>query len=626
MAFIKRNKGLTAKRLNLAGYFVALAIAVACSASDGEIPLDAALKTGIPADPYGKDGVSFRVLCYHDARDNLLDTFQSWPERGALDTVTLIEQFEWLRENGYHMVSLDQILAARNGGPKLPAKAMLLTFDDGYLSVYTRIFPLLKLFNYPAVIGLVGEWLTGNHQGNVFYGDRWIPRRHFVTWPQVREMMASGLIEVASHSHSLHKGAISNPQGSLPSSAITRIYTPQTKRYENDAEYIARIRSDLAKNSALIVQETGKKPRVMIWPYGAYNMLAVQAAEAENMPITMTLEPGANTPAHPLNRIRRDMLFFHDKVSDLKRNLRQQDRYDGEDQPLTRIVAIDLDTLYDPDPSKQDKKLGEFIERIKQLRVNTVYLHAVTDLDRDGYADAAYFPNRHLPMRADLFNRTAWQLRTRASVEPETLYVYAWLPALAFESVDGKPASRSMVKEIYDDAGKNAPRIGGLLFDNDEPLNALSNSDLIQFTHDLITIFKVHQPYAFTARLVSAASVFNTEPGTGSRISLTNLLKHYDFVALSLPPAIESNTAIADLAVLMDKVRQIPGALNTTAFIVPATTEKSLISSTQIADQLALIQQYGARNFGYYPDQAISDHPAVVAMKPKISLQTNPGH
>ena len=52
--------------------------------------------------------------------------------------------------------------------------------------------------------------------GQVFCGDRSVPREQFVTWPQVREMVASGLVEVASHSYSLHKGVTSNPQGSMP--------------------------------------------------------------------------------------------------------------------------------------------------------------------------------------------------------------------------------------------------------------------------------------------------------------------------------------------------------------------------------------------------------------------------
>lgn len=615
---MKPESMFTAKQLRRASLGLFLLIMAGCLPVNSELPSTVSLKTAFKEDPYANDGLSFRVLCYHDTRDNLRDSFQTWPERGALETATMVEQFEWLRENGYHMVSLDDILAARNGGPKLPSKAILLTFDDGYLSMYTRVFPLLKLFNYPAVIGLVGEWLSETKDGNVFYGDRWISREHFVTWPQVREMVASGLVEVASHSHSLHKGVRSNPQGSLPSSAITRVYTPEAKHYETDDEYLTRLRTDLAKNSALIAQETGKKPRAMIWPYGAYNMLGVQAAEAEGMSITMTLEPGANTAGHPLTRMRRDMLFFNDKVSDLKRNLRLQHRYDGEDEPLIRIIGIDLDTLYDPDAKIQEKKLGELIERIRKLHINTVYVRAVADRDHDGYVDTAYFPNRHLPMRTDLFNRVAWQLNTRASVASQAIYIYAWLPVTAFETNAGKVASRQIVREIYDDAGKNAPRIAGVLLGDDKDSNVSNNREL---TLALMAIFKQHHPYAFTARLISEEAALADQASI-----LANLFNDYDFVTVGLSAPEKNNaTTESGLKQLIDKVKQVPNGLKSAAFLLPTVFSGKAIPSQQLVGQLSQLQQSGFRNFGYYPDRFTHDQPALEVVKSVMSLETNPG-
>lgn len=598
----------------------------ACLPCHANLALDAILKTEFPDDPYAYDGQSFRVLCYHDARDNLHESFQTWPERAALETSTLIEQFEWLRENGYHMVSLDAIIAARKGGPKLPSKAVLLTFDDGYASMYARIFPLLKLFNYPAVIGLVGEWLEESKDGKVLYGNNWIPRKRFVTWPQVREMAASGLVEVASHSHSLHKGARSNPQGSLPSSAITRIYNPQAKHYENDVEFIARLRADLAHNSALIARETGKKPRTMIWPYGAYNMLGVQAAQAEGMPFIMTLEAGPNTPAQPLTRIRRNMLVFHDKVSDLKRNLLQPASYDGNEQPLSRIVAVGLDALYDPDPVKQEKNVGDLIERIHRLRINTVYLRTVADLDHDGNADAAYFPNRYLPVRADLFNRVAWQLLTRAAVPTETFYVYAWLPINGFELPSGHVPGHQIIKEVYEDAAKNGPRIGGLLLGDDKESGIFLANDLTAFAQELIAVFKVHQPYAFTARLIPADSILGEKAVATALPALASLFGHYDFVALAVSQ-IAGDTDEPRLEALTDRLAHIPNAFNSTVFLLQTTTESAdkPIPSEQLAAQLRLLQQSGVRNFGYYPDQIAHDYPAFNIVRSVISLHTNPG-
>ncbi len=66
-------------------------------------------------------------------------------------TSALREQFARLRENGYQPVSIAQIREAHQGGKPLPEKAVVLTFDDGYQSFYTRVFPILQAFQWPAV-------------------------------------------------------------------------------------------------------------------------------------------------------------------------------------------------------------------------------------------------------------------------------------------------------------------------------------------------------------------------------------------------------------------------------------------------------------------------------------------
>lgn len=597
-------------------FAVLSALVVTVASCFAASPLKPALKTTMQQDPYANDGVSFRVLCYHDVRDELRDTLKAWPESAALDTRDLIEHFEWLKANGYRVVSLDNIIAARNGGPKLPPKALLLTFDDGYLSMYTRVFPLLKLFDYPAVIGLVGEWLEAGADGQVLYGDRLMARENFVTWPQVQEMAASGLVEVASHSYGLHKGARSNPQGNMISAAITRIYDPANNHYENDTEYVARIRADLARNSALIARHTGKKPRVMIWPYGAYNLLGVSAAEAEGMPITMNLDAGSNTPDQPLAQIRRDILFFNDKVSDLKRNLNQRAEYDGVEQPLDRIVTVDLDSIYDPDPVRQENNLGALIERILRLRINTVYLRAVADTDGDGLADVAYFPNRQLPMRTDLFNRVAWQLRTRAAAPPDFVNIYAWLPVLAFKLPATHPAARNAIAEIYEDIGKNAPRVAGLVFGADATLSEFED------TRALAAAFKAGQPNAMTARMIAPNEVLDARAEAGTAQSFVSALKQYDFIVVSVTPAARDQINIdAWLSTLVNAVTRVPGAINTTAFLLDSVP----LSSARLAAQLRLLQRNGARNFGYSPDDVSRDHPALAIIRPAISLKTNPG-
>src|SRR6185369_12269860 len=97
----------------------------------------------------------------------------------------------------------------------------------------------------------------------------------------------------------------------------------------------------------------------------------------------------------------------------------------------------------DADPARQEQNLSRMLDRIVRLRPSTVYLQAYADLDGDGVADALYFPNRHMPMRADLFSRAAWQLRTRAGVK-----VYAWMPVLAFKLPAAQTADQQLVQTM----------------------------------------------------------------------------------------------------------------------------------------------------------------------------------
>src|SRR6185503_13397228 len=146
---------------------------------------------------------TFIVLCYHEVRDDVRD----YPDPYAVDADALVRQFAWLKGNGYQPVSLEEILAARRGGKPLPPKAVLLSFDDAYLSFYTRVYPLLREHRFPAVLGVVGSWIDNPRSATAVYGEKsTVPDAEFPSWGQIREMQASGLVEIASHSYDLHHG------------------------------------------------------------------------------------------------------------------------------------------------------------------------------------------------------------------------------------------------------------------------------------------------------------------------------------------------------------------------------------------------------------------------------------
>ncbi|MGE8240059.1 MAG: polysaccharide deacetylase family protein, partial [Stenotrophomonas indicatrix] len=160
------------------------------------------------------------VLSYHDVRDDVLE--KSDGDAYAVSTQNFAAHLDWLSAHGYHPVSLSQLIKASRGEATLPPRPVLLTFDDGLRSVYSRVYPLLRAYNYPALVAVITDYVDMAPGRTIDYGYRPFGHDDFLTWDQLREMQASGLIELASHTDNLHHGVQSNPQGNQTPAVITR--------------------------------------------------------------------------------------------------------------------------------------------------------------------------------------------------------------------------------------------------------------------------------------------------------------------------------------------------------------------------------------------------------------------
>lgn len=662
------NNPMTFLRAAMLWLVIAAASALALPAFAQPLP---------PADP--DDGLSFRVLSFHDVRTGVRASFEQSPDETAVDDSTLAEVFAWLQYNGYHPVSLQQIVDARAGGKPLPSQPVLLTFDDGYRSAYTKVFPLLKRFNYPALFALVTSWLDVPEGQLVHWGDKPAPRENFLLWPEAAEMARSGLVEFASHTDAMHTGVLANPQGNMLPSAATHRYDPKTGRYEDDDTYVRRIEADLRRSREIIEARTGARVRATVWPYGAYNTAALEASKRAGMPITFTLDDGANTQAVPLTRIRRALAAYDNKAPDYAQLLRSP--VGGEVRPVNRVMHVDLDYVYDPDPAQQERNLSALIDRVAAVRPRSVFLQAYADPDGDGVADALYFPNRHLPMRADLFSRAAWQLRTRTGVK-----VYAWMPVTAFRLPASNPlathtvmaqggtmppgryhrltpfdpAVRTLVGDIYEDLGRHA-FFEGVLFHDDATLSddedaspaalaayakwglppdvaairadpalaarwsAAKTRYLIDFTHELAARLGAWRPALETARNLYARPVLEPQAEQWFAQNYEASLAAYDYVALMAMPRMEQEAdANAWLARLARRAADTPRGLDGTVFELQARDWRTgkPVADAELARQWTLLQRAGVRHLGYYPDDFLNNQPSLDVVRRAISVRT----
>ena len=598
------------------------------------------------------------VLSYHDIRDDV--AAKGDPDAYAVSTANFAQHLDWLQANGYRPVSVQAVLDARAGRRALPERAVLLTFDDGLRSAYTRAFPLLRAYGFPALVAPVTRWLELPAGEVVPYGPRDFTAEDFLTWAQLREMHDSGLVEIASHSHDLHRGVPGNPAGSQTPAAVTRIWSAQGG-YEGDAAWRARIDADLAASSALIERHTGRAPRVIVWPYAAYNRAANDIAHARGMILSFDLE-GRSQEAdlgqqgqteagkESLASLARLLMHRNPDVRDFAGELHRDLSRDG-----VRAIQVDLDYVYDPDPAQTERNLDLLVQRIHDIGPSHVFLQAFADPDGDGAADALYFPNRHLPMRADLFGRVAWQLRTRARVR-----VFAWLPVLGYKLADpalqgelriaatdpreiprldpGDVRTRAIVGEIYADLARHA-HFDGLLFHDDAYLRddeiphygdgipAQRTAALVEFTHALKAAAEQWRPRLVTARNLFARPVQEPESEAWFAQRLDAFLAAYDFTALMAMPQLEQ---AADperwMQALVAGVAATPGGLERTLFELQTVdwNRRQPIAPDVLKAQVRALVAAGVRHLGYYPDDFIGDQPPLPAAREAMSAREFP--
>lgn len=617
---------------------------------------------------------SFLVLAYHDVEDNAADQRYL-----SVRTSALNDQFAWLHVNGYHPISVQQVLDAHAGKSVLPPKAVLLTFDDGYSSFIKRVLPLLKSYKWHALWAPVGIWVDAPANVPIDFGGLKTPRDKFATWQMVREASQSSLVEIGAHTWASHYGQQANPQGSREPAAANRGFNDATGQYETDSQFEQRMSADLVHISRKITEVTGHSPRAWVWPYGAASGTTLRLAKQQGYQMAFTLNQGLANAAN-LDDIPRMLITGNPSLREFADQVAQV-----REPESMRVMHIDLDYVYDKNPAQQRKNIDALIQRVFDMHITHVFLQAYADPKGDGNVQALYFPNRWLPMRADLFNFVAWQLQTRAAVS-----VYAWMPVLAFNldasvprvmawspgvgrtAPDSRhyvrlspwsPVARKRINDIYEDLARHAS-FQGILFHDDAFLTDYEDASpaaldayraagfphdiaqiranpqllerwtrfksraLIDFTEQLTqTVRSIRGPQVKTARNIYAMPVLEPQSETWFAQNLNDFLGTYDWTAPMAMPLMEDispKDANDWLDRLVGRVARYPGAMEKTVFELQARDWRKGAGQDGISDEMLIgwMQQLrlsGAKNYGYYPDDFINDQPRMAEIRPAFS-------
>ncbi len=563
---------------------------------------------------------TFIAVAYHDVVDTKAEL-----RSDSVTLDTMVNHFEWLLASGYNPVSIDQLIQASAGTQKLPEKPILLCWDDGYRSFYTHVLPLLKAYNFPAVLALVGNWMSVPAGGEVLYGDELVPREYFLKWQQVKEIAASGLVEIASHSNNLHHGLRADLIGDQLPAAIASKYYPATGTYESKQQQLERLIKDLNGNSSLIEKHSGMRPRVMVWPFGRYNSLALEAAAKSGMNLTLTLDPVAGS-LDSLDAVGRVYPTLNPETGAFRESITVVNK-----QPLRRFFKLKTAQLVEENENKEEK-FGLMLERVKNLQPNFVLLEPT--VEQSGNIKAL-FENERYPTVQDRLLRLVWHTNSRAGAE-----VHLWLGEKLF--MRNSHEKNENLIQFFDDMGKAAP-CNGLVIDHpnfvrtlfEQQLNPTavyysgwdplqrkrnraiflsdSNNKIISTTLSAIDAFQQWQPYLETGLLVPLELFTSASPEI-----LNKVLHYFDYLMIDVRG---KNKNLENELLEQLKNEKIPSLKS---FLTILFSSDELLQTADFGRRSAMFRSAGVNSWGYADDNFINNTPVLEDVRPFISTRTFP--
>ncbi|PYI52601.1 polysaccharide deacetylase family protein [Paenibacillus flagellatus] len=222
------------------------------------------------------------VLLYHDI------VGETDPRAGGPSTLTgsrLEEHLRMLAKRGFRIVAMDEFVRWMQGRGTIPPNAVVLTFDDGYESFYTHAAPVLKRFGATAsnfVVGISTDLYNPDADPHM-------------SWEQMRRLKREGM-GFYSHTYDSHRTVAAAMSAGEQPALTSRMKLARKGRPESEDEYRRRIVQDMEFMEKRLREELGEQPKLLAFPYGAYDEKAVQAGEEAGIELFFTIEEGLNAP------------------------------------------------------------------------------------------------------------------------------------------------------------------------------------------------------------------------------------------------------------------------------------------------------------------------------------------
>ncbi len=213
--------------------------------------------------------ITVPIIMYHQVKSDSLG-------KDAISPFEFESDLKFLSENNYNTITMSQLIDYVYNNVKLPDNPIILSFDDGYLSTYKNVYPLLQKYKMKIVLSIVGKSTDDFSRVN----DTNVSYAH-LTWSQINEMRESGLVEIQNHTYNMHK-------------IVNGRYGCGQKYHEPLPEYEKALKNDVLTFQDRCNEMIGWTPTTFTYPYGKYNDNSENILRSLGYKATLSCRYGVN--------------------------------------------------------------------------------------------------------------------------------------------------------------------------------------------------------------------------------------------------------------------------------------------------------------------------------------------
>lgn len=238
------------------------------------------------------------ILAYHRFGAEVSDSM-------TIKTAAFAQQMEWLKTNGYTVISLDTAVRYLQGTVKsIPAKSVVITVDDGHKSVYSDMAPIVKRYKIPVTLFIYPSAISN--------------AKYAMTWDQLRELEAGGLFHVESHTY-WHPN-----------------FNHEKKKLSPE-EYAKFVDKQLGGAKKKLEEKMGHEIKYLAWVFGIYDDELLNDAKNAGYAMAFTIDRRhARSGGNPMSQGRYMVISKHDlKAFEQMVDGTEEKRSEGKKVPVT---------------------------------------------------------------------------------------------------------------------------------------------------------------------------------------------------------------------------------------------------------------------------------------------------